>query len=103
MLRAVREEGAYANLALAEARPNTAWYEDRQRRSHQLYDAAYAARFLASTEARGVTGQTLLVTGGRTPAVPPYGRAHDPQEYAHYFAGLAQLRAGIVPDHAGYA
>lgn len=44
---------------------------DRQRRSHQFYDAAYTARFLASGEARGVTGQVFLLNGGEPEAGPP--------------------------------
>lgn len=65
---------------------------DRQRRSHQLYDAAYTTRFLASSEARGVTGQVLLLSGGDTVA-PPYTRPAESAAYADLFRHIERLTA----------
>lgn len=65
---------------------------DRQRRSHQLYDAAYTARFLASSEARGVTGQVLLLSGADT-ATPPYTRPSESAAYADLFRHIERLPA----------
>ena len=82
-------------FGLGEARPMEAWHADRQRRSHQLYDAAHAARFLASNESRGIAGQTLLVSGGRPPF--PCLPAADPASFAHHFRALDLVRARHVP------
>ncbi|MEP0548831.1 MAG: SDR family oxidoreductase [Rhodothermales bacterium] len=65
---------------------------DRQRRSHQLYDAAYTTRFLASSEARGVTGQVLLLSGGGT-ATPPYTRPAESAAYSDLFRHIERLPA----------
>lgn len=82
-------------LGFTEARPTEVWHADRQRRSHQLHDAAHAVRFLASNEARGIAGQTLLVSGGRPPF--PCLPAADPASFARHFRGLDVLRGRPVP------
>jgi len=64
---------------------------DRQRRSHQLYDAGYAARFLASSEARGLTGQVFVLSGNGPVAAPPYA-ASAASAYAELFQRIEPLR-----------
>lgn len=64
---------------------------DRQRRSHQLYDAGYAARFLASSEARGLTGQVFVLSGSGPIAAPPYA-ASAASAYAELFQRIEPLR-----------
>jgi NAD(P)-dependent dehydrogenase (short-subunit alcohol dehydrogenase family) len=65
--------------------------EDRQRRSHQLYDAGYAARFLASSEARGLTGQVFVLSSSGPVAAPPYA-ASTASAYAELFQHIEPLR-----------
>ena len=83
---------ADATLDMAESLSAAAVRVDRQRRSHQLYDAAYTARFLASSQARGVTGQMLLLGGGSTPT-PPYTRPAESAAYSSLFQHIERLPA----------
>jgi 3-oxoacyl-[acyl-carrier protein] reductase len=64
---------------------------DRQRRSHQFYDAAYTARFLASGEARSLTGQVLFVCAGG-PAKAPYVRAEESAAFSGLFQHIDRIR-----------
>lgn len=66
---------------------------DRQRRSHQLYDAGYAARFLASSEARGLTGQVFVLSGSGPIAAPPYAVSAEAAAYSELFQHIEPLRA----------
>lgn len=79
-------------LDMAAMRSAAAVRVDRQRRSHQLYDAAYTTRFLASSEARGVTGQVLLLSGGEA-ATPPYARPAESAAYSGLFRHIERLPA----------
>ena len=65
---------------------------DRQRRSHQLYDAGYAARFLASSEARGLTGQVFVLSGSGPIAAPPYAVSAEAAAYSELFQRIEPLR-----------
>lgn len=65
------------------------------RKARRFEDAAQAARFLASSEARGITGQVFFIGGGRAPVAPAYtlapGSAH--QLAATYRGLFARLEA----------
>jgi hypothetical protein len=65
---------------------------DRQRRSHQLYDAGYATRFLASSEARGLTGQVFVLSGSGPIAAPPYAVSAEAASYSELFQHIEPLR-----------
>ncbi len=66
---------------------------DRQRRSHQLHDAGYATRFLASNEARGLNGQVFVLSGNGPVAAPPYAAPAEADAYTELFRHIEPLRA----------
>lgn len=67
---------------------------DRQRRSHQLHDAGYATRFLASNEARGLNGQVFVLSGDGPVGAPPYAAPDEAAAYTELFQHIEPLRAG---------
>jgi NAD(P)-dependent dehydrogenase (short-subunit alcohol dehydrogenase family) len=66
---------------------------DRQRRSHQLHDAGYATRFLASSEARGLNGQVFVLSGNGPVGAPPYAAPAEAAAYTELFQHIEPLRA----------
>jgi 3-oxoacyl-[acyl-carrier protein] reductase len=89
------EDPSRADSTLDMAAPfsGTVVRVDRQRRSHQFYDAAYTARFLASSEARSITGQVFFLSGAAGSMVdPPYAQFDESAAFSGLFQHIERIQ-----------